>query len=225
MKPLNYDTLAALPLFMGMDGAMLSSFYDEARPAVTIVRQGAMIARRGEECRTLTLVMDGSITVTSSDPHGICEIEEHMPANGVIEPQRLFGLHTTYMRTYTAASPCRVMRLPKQTVVSQLLVNEVFRFNFMNLVCSTAQQFESRFAPAAPYTLEGRLAMFVLFKSLRPVGRKVLRVKMTDLATMLCTSRLTLSRMLHSLSSRGLIEFSRRHIVIPSLENLTATVK
>ena len=156
MKPLNYDTLAALPLFMGMDGAMLSSFYDEARPAVTIVRQGAMIARRGEECRTLTIVMDGSITVTSSDPHGICEIEEHMPANGVIEPQRLFGLHTTYMRTYTAASPCRVMRLPKQTVVSQLLVNEVFRFNFMNLVCSTAQQFESRFAPAAPYTLEGR---------------------------------------------------------------------
>ena len=105
MKPLNYDTLAALPLFMGMDGAMLSSFYDEARPAVTIVRQGAMIARRGEECRTLTIVMDGSITVTSSDPHGICEIEEHMPANGVIEPQRLFGLHTTYMRTYTAASP------------------------------------------------------------------------------------------------------------------------
>ena len=193
MKPLNYDTLAALPLFMGMDGAMLSSFYDEARPAVTIVRQGAMIARRGEECRTLTIVMDGSITVTSSDPHGICEIEEHMPANGVIEPQRLFGLHTTYMRTYTAASPCRVMRL--------------------------------RFAPAAPYTLEGRLAMFVLFKSLRPVGRKVLRVKMTDLATMLCTSRLTLSHMLHSLSSRGLIEFSRRHIVIPSLENLTATVK
>ena len=193
MKPLKYDTLAALPLFMGMDGAMLSSFYDEARPAVTIVRQGAMIARRGEECRTLTIVMDGSITVTSSDPHGICEIEEHMPANGVIEPQRLFGLHTTYMRTYTAASPCRVMRLPKQTVVSQLLVNEVFRFNFM--------------------------------KSLRPVGRKVLRVKMTDLAAMLCTSRLTLSRMLHSLSSCGLIEFSRRHIVIPSLENLTATVK
>ena len=74
MKPLNYDTLAALPLFMGMDGAMLSSFYDEARPAVTIVRQGTMIARRGEECRTLTIVMDGSITVTSSDPHGICEI-------------------------------------------------------------------------------------------------------------------------------------------------------
>ena len=66
MKPLNYDTLAALPLFMGMDGAMLSSFYDEARPAVTIVRQGAMIARRGEECRTLTIVMDGSITVLNN---------------------------------------------------------------------------------------------------------------------------------------------------------------
>ena len=117
------------------------------------------------------------------------------------------------------------MRLPNQPVVSQLLENEVFRFNIKNLVCSTAKQLESRFAPAAPYTLEGRLAMFVLFKSLRPVGRKVLRVKMTDLAAMLCTSRLTLSRMLHSLSSRGLIEFSRRHIVIPSLENLTATVK
>ena len=39
MKPLNYDTLAALPLFMGMDGAMLSSFYDEARRDYSAARR------------------------------------------------------------------------------------------------------------------------------------------------------------------------------------------
>lgn len=225
MKLLDYETLATLPLFMGMDGAMLSAFYKTAAPAVSLVRIGGRIAVGGDECRSLTMLVEGNVTASLSDPRGRFVLDEYVTANCVVEPQRLFGLHPTYTRTYTAATACRVMRLPKQTVVTQLLDNEVFRLNFMNLLCANAQQFEARlFVTMAP-TVGERLAAFVLRHSLRPVGEKCLRVRMTDLADILATSRAAVSHALRELAERGLVEYTRGSILIPSPENLLAAVR
>lgn len=222
MKNPRYDTLAALPLFLGMDGSSLAAFCKEEHPAAELVRSGTVIAAKDSLCRTLAIIISGDITVATPDSHGLCILEERMPGYGVVEPQRLFGLHNAYLRTYTAASQCQVLRLPKQTVVSRLLADEVFRLNFMNLVSSVAQRAESLLSPAAARTPEERLAAYVLARSLRPAGEKTLRVKMTDLAAALHVSRLTLSRTLHSLRERGLAEFTRTVIVIPSLEKIAA---
>ncbi len=225
MKPVDYETLASLPLFMGIDGATLSSFCEAVGPAVQPVRSGATIALKGSECRMLNIVTEGEVAAVFSDAQGVCVLEEFLQGSGIVEPQRLFGLHTTYTRTYVARTACRLLSLPKNLVVSQLLDNEVFRLNFMNVVCSSSQQFESRLGITQCGSVEKRLAAFVQVRLLRPVGRKILHVKMTDLAEQLSTSRLTLSNTLHGLEDRGLVDVHRRNIVIPVFEKFVTGVK
>lgn len=225
MKSIDYETLASLPLFMGIDGVTLSEFCNSAHPVDLSVRPGSMIAATGSDGRMLTIVIEGEVKVITSNAQNKYELEEFLYGCNIIEPQRFFGLHPAFARTYVAQTSCRLLRLPKNNVVSQLLGSEVFRLNFINTVCTIAQQYESRLSTVMPASLEQRVAAFVTQRALRPVGRKLLHIKMTDLSEYLTTSRLTLSHTLHAMSSCNLLELHRRHIVIPALENLIAAAK
>ena len=225
MKTVDYETLASLPLFMGIDGATLSSFCETVSSTIQSVCPGTPVALKGSECRMLNIVIEGELTAVYPDTRGIYVLEEFLQGCVIVEPQRLFGLHTTYARTYIARKECRLLRLPKNLLVAQLLDNEVFRLNFMNMVCSYSQQLEGRPGFTLCGSVERRLAAFVQPRLLRPVGHKILHAKMTDLAEQLSTSRLTLSKTLRNLAGKGLIEVRRRNIVIPSFERFAAEVK
>ena len=225
MKKLGYEQLASLPLFLGIDGTTLSRIYETINPVIAPMRKGGNIITTGEECRSLVFLLEGNIDASATFGKNRFTISETIRAVAVIEPQCLFGLHTTYTRNYSAATGGYYLRLPKTVIVRQMMENDVFRFNFTNMLSSQAQETFRRLRHLPSSTIESRMAEFFARQSLRPTGRKLIKCKMTDLAECLCETRLNVSRTLHDLEGRELLAFTRGIIEIPALEKLLAGTK
>ncbi len=225
MKKLDYEQLASLPLFLGIDGTTLSHIYEAINPVIAPMRKGGVIITASEECRSLVFLLEGDINANSTFGKNRFTINETIRAVAVIEPQCLFGLHTTYTRNYTAATGGYYLRLPKTVIVRQMMENDVFRFNFTNMLSSQAQETLRRLRRMPSGTIESRMTEFFARQTLRPTGRKQIKCKMTDLAECLCETRLNVSRTLHDLEGRGLLKFTRGIIEIPAMEKLPAAAK
>lgn len=222
MKKLNYELLASLPLFLGIDASTLTDIHEAVGPAVQTMRRGSTIIRTGDDCRSLLFLLEGRLDVATTFCSGKLSLSESLRATAVVEPQCLFGLHTTYTRTYTAAETGSYIRLPKSLIVQQMMKNEVFRFNFTNMLSSGLQDASQRLRRNPASSIERRIVEIFARQTLRPSGEKTIRCKMTDLAPLCGTTRLTLSRTLHSLEKRGLIRITRGMIIIPAFERLDA---
>lgn len=225
MKHLSYEQLASIPLFLGIDGLTLAGICEAAGQAVGTVRRGTAAIEAGEQCRSLFFLLEGELEAATTFCGGRFALRETVKAPAVVEPQCLFGLHTTYTRTYTAAAGnCVCLRLPKTLVVNRMLVNEVFRFNFVNMLSSRAQETENRMRGSNASTPEGRMTALFARQMLRTVGTKTLKCRMVDLAEVIGETRLNVSRMLHALESKGLLAVVRGGMVIPAFERLMADV-
>lgn len=222
MRRLDYESLASLPLFLGIDGATLSELYSASNPVVASMRRGSVLISAGEECRAFVYLLEGELEACADFGGGRFQIHERVAPTAIIEPQCLFGLHNTYTRTYTATASGLYMRLPKNVVVGKMMGNDVFRFNLLNMLSSQVQDGTRRLRHLSRDTIASRMADFIARQTLRPVGRKTVRCKMTDLAEQLGETRLNVSRTLHSLQDAGLLAITRNTIEIPAMEKLVA---
>lgn len=224
MKKLDYERLASLPLFIGIDGATLLGIYETINPVIAPMRKGNILVSDGEECRALVFLLEGELKATTVFGSGKFTLDETLRPVSILEPQCLFGLHTIYTRTYTALGSGHYLRLPKNIVVGQMFQNEVFRFNFVNMLSSQVQQTASLLRSMTSSSIESRITAIFQRQLLRPVGHKTVRCKMTDLAYYVGETRLNISRALHSLEQRQLLTVSRGVIDIPAFEKLLAAV-
>ena len=67
------------------------------------------------------------------------------------------------------------------------------------------------------------MVRFILTHCEKIQGKKILKVKMDDLARQLDHTRLNTSRVLNQMQDEGLIELHRKEIVIPDLEKVVAS--
>ncbi len=62
---------------------------------------------------------------------------------------------------------------------------------------------------------------FLVLRSMKPEGKKILKIKMEDLASLIDETRINVSKVLNDLQEQGLVQLSRKEISIPALEKLT----
>ena len=179
------------------------------------MRKGNAIITSGEECRSLLFLLEGFVQASAAFVKNRFTIYELIHAVSVVEPQCLFGLHTTYTRNYTADGGGYYLRLPKSVIVRQMMENDVFRFNFTNMLSSLAQDTVNRLRRLPPQTTEAKITDLFSRQVLRPAGRKQIKCKMTDLAEYVGETRLNVSRTLPKLEDAGLLAFSRGIIDSP----------
>ena len=56
---------------------------------------------------------------------------------------------------------------------------------------------------------------------MKPEGKKILKIKMEDLASLIDETRINVSKVLNDLQEQRLVQLSRKAISIPALEKLT----
>jgi Mn-dependent DtxR family transcriptional regulator len=69
-----------------------------------------------------------------------------------------------------------------------------------------------------PESLESRIIRFVSDRCLRPAGKKIINIKMTQLAKEINDSRLDVSKALNRMEKMGLVELRRGYIYINKIE-------
>ena len=215
-----YDTLLALPLFLGMSRNDLREAAGITKFDFQKIQKGNLIVQEGDRCQHLFFLLTGDIDViTEADDHGY-RIEEDITAPEIFQPERIFGLNQRFTHTYLAQNDCSLMRIEKNDVLKLSDEFEIFRINFLNLISAQTQKLNRRTLRVPPKDLQERIIRFFEAHCLRPAGEKTFYIKMNRIAEEVNDSRRDVSRALHQLEDEGMLTLSRERIHIPALEKL-----
>ncbi len=221
MKTTMYDVLLQLPLFQGLGKNDLTCILDKVKIHFSKYKSGDVILKKGETCNRLVFLLNGTIQAESSDKENVFSLYEKIQAPFLIEPYSLFGGSTEYAAAYSAVTVCDLMTIEKRYFLSELNNYEIIRLNYMNILSNRAQMLNERLWAETVENIDGRIVDFVLDHSLVYGGEKVLKIRMDDLARLLGSTRIRVSKALNDMKENGMIALHRGEIRIPD----TGTMK
>ena len=217
-----YDTLLQLPLFQGLGKNDITEILSKVKFHFKKYSAGEYLFRQGDVCSELAFLMNGTLmaeTVAMNHTYRFCEA---LPVAGVLELYSLFGIRPYYQASYRAMTEVGVLTIEKQ-YLAELLANYMpCAFNFSIIICTRSQYLYQRIWSDMAGDICTRFVQFLMQRSSRPTGLKVVHIKMEDLATLLNDRRINVSRMLNALQDLGLVSLRRKEIEVPALEKLVA---
>ena len=215
-----YDTLLQLPLFQGLAKNDFTSILDKVKIHFLKRKAGDTVALGGEDCRELVFLLNGSLVSKTSDRDELYTFYEAINAPFLKEPYSLFGWSTKYVSTYTALTACNLVTIEKAYLLSELNNYEIIRLNYLNILSNRAQNLHDRLWTNLPESLHDRIVEFILLHSYVPGGEKRLKVKMDDLANLLSSTRIRVSKALNEMQDKHWLTLHRGEIRIPDISLL-----
>lgn len=215
-----FDTLLQLPLFQGLAQEDFTNILGKVKLNFTKHKAGEVIVKANEVCNKLIFVLKGEILSSTTSADASYSFSEYFQAPFLIEPQSLFGMNTSYVATYTTQTEANTVSINKAFVMNELFKYDIFRLNYMNIVSNRAQNLNNRIWIKTADSLEKQIGNFILAHIDRPIGRKILKIKMEELAQIVNDTRMGVSKALNSMQEKGVIELHRGEILIPDAEKL-----
>lgn len=215
-----FERLLLLPLFQGIGRSEFMEITGRIRMGFQKIPRGTVIASQDSVCDALYFVLGGEVAAQKTSDDRSYSLVEWFAQPMVIQPDRLFGMRPRYSRTFMATTTLQSLRVEKAAIRDILFYYPTFRINYLNMVSTQVQQARQALWRTLPDDLLARFVYFLQSRSLRPAGRKELRIKMEKLAEELRVPRLKVSRFLNDLSSQNHLELYRGRIVVPTFEQL-----
>ena len=220
-----YENLLRLPYFQGMSKDEITAILDKVTIEFFNYTDGETICRLGEECDKFIIVTKGEVSSHIVAPDGSYSLTEEIQAPFAVEPYSLFGQYTTYKRSYAAKGDCTTLVIDKKYLFSEFTKYQIFTINLLNLISRRAQTQSYAIWNYTPKSIKGRIAQFIGMRCNDINGTKRVQIKMERLASILCETRLNISKALNELQDEGYIELHRKEIVVPSLKRLINDIK
>lgn len=220
-----YESLLRLPYFQGMSKDEITSILDKVAFDFHKLSDGETICERGERCDKFIIITNGEATSRVDAPDDTYSLTEEIYAPYAIEPYSLFGQDTTFKRKYTAKGDCTILVIDKQYLFSEFTKYEIFTINLLNLISRRAQMQSYAIWNYTPKSIKGRIVQFIGMRCNSINGRKSIQIKMERLASILCETRLNVSKALNELQDAGYIELHRKEIIVPSLKRLIEEIE
>jgi CRP-like cAMP-binding protein len=130
----------------------------------------------------------------------------------------MFGATGSYNREYRALEECSLLNVDKQYLYSELGKYNICRMNLLNILSSRTQQSDRHIWSIDEITLRDRIIRLIQGFSDIQYGMKRLIITMENLAVLMDTTRLNVSRELNLMEKEGLIVLRRKEIIINALE-------
>ncbi len=215
-----YDKLLQLPLFQGLSKNDITEIFTKIKFHFQKHAAGKYLYRQDEKCDEVCFIITGTViaeTLSRSKSYTFCEV---VRTPSVIELYSLFGINPTYQASYRALTEISTLTFDKQYLFDQLNNYISCSINFANIISTRGQHLQQRIWSDVTGDLRARFIHFILQRSYRPAGQKILHIKMNDLASLLADRRINVSRMLNELQAQGLVNLRRKEIEIPAFEKL-----
>ena len=213
-----YESLLCLPYFQGMGKDDITAILGKVTLEFKRFGDGDVIFRQGEKCDCFTILTQGKVAGISTAPDSSYTIAEGLYAPLTIEPYSIFGYDTGYKKDYIAKSDCTLLLINKQHFFGELSKHNIFTVNLLNIICRKAQQTDERIWNYNSTTIPGRIVQFFASRCETQKGEKQITIKMERLASLLCETRLNISKALNEMQDAGHITLHRGGITIHAIE-------
>ena len=211
-----YLQVTALPLLQGISAEDI--LHMQERGALRIVSmepEEGDIIQRGQHCRTLTMLMEGTLSCTTLGEDFTLVEEIHAPA--IIEEEALWSLSQTYNHTYSPTSEGRLLVIDRQNMMQTMLHNDVFRINLLTRMSTRLERNYHNSQQPSPDSIQQKIERFVQNISCTSTWPKRLHIKMTTLAGIVGETRLQVSKALRQMEAKGQISLTREQITFREL--------
>jgi len=229
---MKWDTLASLPLFMGMSQEELGGIMTQFRIDFKKFEAGKTIVKRGDPCGKLVIVGSGDILCQARSDDGAYSMEEVLSAPVMMQTNGIFGRFQVYTHTVKAVTPVSTLTFEKEEIQKLLASSLIFRLNLAGILSTKLQKSEQRlweqqYVPHGSTddekdvdALQHRIKEFLRQRCLTPVGPKTFFIKMTILGSILGKRRQEISIALNGMQEQGLVKLSRGKIVVPQMQRI-----
>ena len=206
-----YLRVTALPLLQGISAEDI--LHMQERGALRIVSmepEEGDIIQHGQHCRTLTMLMEGTLACTTTGEDWTLVEEIHAPA--IIEEEALWSLSQTYNHTYCPTSEGHLLVIDRCHMMQTMLYNDIFRINLLTRMSTRLERnYHSGQLPPSD-SIAQKIVRFVQDISCTTTCPKRLRIKMTTLARIMGETRLQVSKALRQMETEGQVSLSREQI-------------
>lgn len=215
-----FDKLLLLPLFQGLVHNDLTCILEKIKLNFVKHEAGEWLLKKGTPCEQLVFILKGEISFTTTADDNSYSITEFVSAPYVIEPYSMFGMYTSYTASYRAETEVHVFYISKDLVMKQLFKFDIFRLNYMNIITKRAQVKNLHLWTKPDSDIQSRILHFIESHLEVPIGKKILKIKMTTLGQIINETRITVSEVLNDLQDKGLVELRRGSFIIYDVDKL-----
>ena len=216
-----YNLLTRTPLLMGISGQELARMEEHLKFQVeTIPASHYPLIVQGEVCSKLLFLLSGELLKETSSQDGLFVTQEYISGPTVIEAENLYGLHCLYEYTYRPSSQCQILQIRKHDIGTHLMKSEIFRLNYMNMLSAHISRLKEQNSCVRQKTVRQKLVSFFQRSFTTTDPRKMMKIKMTDMADYLDETRLSVSNELNNMKDEGLIQLMRMKIYIPDINKI-----
>lgn len=229
---MRWDSLASLPLFIGMSQKELESIMTQTRIDFNKVEAGTVIVKRNQKCGKLVIAISGELLYETYSDDNAYKMEENISAPMILQSVSMFGKYQVFTQTIRALTQTNTITFEKDELHRLLDKSLIFRINLIRVLATQLQKreqqlWEQMYHPKGdtPAELRNnflvyRIKQFIKCRCVTPAGRKVIYVNMETLGGLLGQNRQQISKALNSLEQEGHLTYSRGRIVIPQLQYL-----
>ena len=213
-----YESLLRLPYFQGMSKDDITAILGKVTLEFKRYDDGDIIFRKGEKCDKFTILTQGKLSGVSNAPDRSYSITEEYDTPFTIESYSIFGYDTKYRRDYISKGDSTILYIDKQYIFGELSKHNIFTINLLNIISRKTQQMQEHIWSYNSTTLQGRIVQFIANHCETQKGKKYIAIKMERLATLLCETRLNVSKALNEMLDAGHLTLHRGGITIHEIE-------
>ncbi|MDU4883141.1 Crp/Fnr family transcriptional regulator [uncultured Clostridium sp.] len=208
-------------LFIGLSDESIKNVLKEIQYYIKTYSKGEIIANEDDECRSLSLVLDGTVEIQRLYSNGKYIVLSRIFEGDVFGEALVFSKAKTYPATVIALSECKVLFINKSDVLKICSNEEKILENFVSLLSDKVFILNSKIKSISFKSIRQKVINYILNEV---KGQKsnsiILKNTKEEIASLLGIPRPSLSRELINLRDMNYIEFNRKKITILDIESL-----
>lgn len=215
-----YEILMGLPLFKGVSRERISEIIEKAKFHFLKYLPNEQIVLAGDNCTHIKFIISGRARVKIENSDGRFKVSQTLAAPEVISPEYLFGRATQYPCSAVAIEPTGILQISKSDYMNILKSDQIFMFNFLNILSMNAQKSIDGILSLTTGSLEERIAFWITALTQRGGTDIVLSCKQRDLYALFGVQRTSFIATLDSMKQRGIIDYDQNEIRVISRRSL-----
>lgn len=220
-----FDILMELPLFRGVSRDRIAKTVGTVKFHFLKYLPGETVVEAGTTCTHIKFVISGSVRSSIVNPDGRFKVSQTLAAPEVIAPDYLFGRATVYPCQVKAVETTGILQIAKADYMKILYSDEVFMFNYLNLLSMNAQKSVSGVLAITTGSIEERIAFWIVALT-QPGGKDIeLECRRRDLYAFFGVQRSSFTATLEDMKARGLLDYANNNIQITSRRSLVELIE
>ena len=208
-------------LFIGLSDNSIKNSLKEIKYHIKNYSKGEIIAHEDDECRSLALILSGTIEIQRLYSNGKYIVLSRLSEGDVFGEALVFSKAKAYPATVVALSKCSVLFINKDDVLKICSHEEKILENFISLLSDKVFILNSKIKSISFKSLRQKVINYILSEVKEQKNNAItLNNTKEEIASLLGIPRPSLSRELINLRDMNYIEFDRKIIRVLDIEGL-----